>query len=110
MVAGLANTKVTCSAIELIRINIPYDSNQTCGEYLKPHQDSNGGYVDNPTDRGECLFCPTSEVNAVLNGFGINTQHTWRNAGLMAVYVCLNIAATFVLYRLTHVRAKAKAQ
>lgn len=110
MVAGLANKKVTCSAIELIRINTPYDSNQTCGEYLKPHQDSKGGYVDNPSERGECLFCPASEVNTVLNGFGINTEHTWRNAGFMAVYVCFNIFLTFVLYRLAYRRSKAKAQ
>lgn len=109
MVAGLTGTKVTCSAIELIHINVPYGSNQTCGEYLKPHQDSKGGYVNNPTERGESLFCPTSGVNTVSNGFGMNPQHTWRNAGLMAVYVCFTIATTVVLYP-AHVRAKAKAR
>ncbi|RYP58881.1 hypothetical protein DL770_010332 [Monosporascus sp. CRB-9-2] len=43
--AGLANTYVTCSNIELIRISVPANSvARNCSEYLEPFSEASGGY------------------------------------------------------------------
>ncbi|KAI1335017.1 P-loop containing nucleoside triphosphate hydrolase protein [Xylariaceae sp. FL0016] len=106
--AGLANTRVTCSSIEFLQINIPQGSTQTCGNFMRPYQESVGGYVINADDTSSCLFCPVSEVNTVLRTLGIDPDNAWRDAGIMAAYVCVNIAATFGFYWLLERRRSEK--
>ncbi|KAI1484553.1 ABC-2 type transporter-domain-containing protein [Biscogniauxia mediterranea] len=100
IVAGLANTRIACSAVELLHINPPSSDTtpQTCGEYLGPYARFSGGYVANPDARTDCMYCPASSTNAVLETLGMSTQDRWRNVGFMAVYVVFNIAATFFIY------------
>ncbi|RYP91933.1 hypothetical protein DL770_001907 [Monosporascus sp. CRB-9-2] len=66
-VAGLANANVTCSAVELLHINVPRESaGQTCGSYLGPYIERAGGYLENPTDTAGCRYCPVSKANPAL--------------------------------------------
>ncbi|KAK0630537.1 ABC drug exporter AbcA [Bombardia bombarda] len=107
-VAGLANAKVTCSSIETIRIPLPNGSNSSsCGQYLRPFVISVGGEILNPLENSaDCQFCPYSDVNTLLNSFGMQTDHRWRNAGFMAIYVVFNISMTFGVYWLVRVEKK----
>lgn len=52
---GLANTSVTCSDIELLRVD-PV-AGTTCGSYMAPYIRQAGGYVVNPDATSNCSFC-----------------------------------------------------
>ena len=59
VLAGLANTRIECSNVELLHINPPSDvsSNLTCGEYLAPFLQYAGGSLKNPAATADCLYC-----------------------------------------------------
>lgn len=112
-VAGLANTSVTCSPIEMQHIPLPPDavsSATTCLDYLTPFIQSAGGYVANPDDGGAagCWYCPVASADAVLMSFGMDARHAWRDVGIFASYVCFNVLATFGIYWLVRVPRRRK--
>ena len=74
-----------------------------CYNYLQPYIDSFSGYVANPSAITSCKYCPVSSVNTLLEEFGMDLSHTWRNVGLLACYVCFNILAAFGLFWATRV-------
>ncbi|KAI5861019.1 ABC drug exporter AbcA [Durotheca rogersii] len=105
MVAGLAGAGVTCSPVEILQIDVPRErSNQTCGEYLGPYVDRMRGYLENAAETSGCRYCPVSEANPALAGLGMDARHTWRNFGLMTVYVLLHVLVIFGFYFLFRVR------
>ncbi|KAI3316553.1 hypothetical protein HD806DRAFT_527781 [Xylariaceae sp. AK1471] len=85
-VAGLANTSITCSPVELIRIP------------------ETGGYLVNPGATDYCEFCQVSNANSFLASLGVDTRYPWHNATFLSVYVGFNIVAIFLLYRWSRVR------
>lgn len=109
-IAGLADTKLTCSATESIPIRMAASSPSvagangtlTCGEYLGLFAQIAAGYVVNPDTVDEtCLYCPVSDTNLVLGGrlgLGTEMREAWRNVGILAAYVVFNAAVTFALY------------
>ena len=107
-VAGLSGAEVRCSAIEMLDIpfNPPIGSNaseptvnaSTCSEYLQPYVDVFSGYVGNPSATSMCKFCPVSSVNTLLEEFGMDVNHPWRDAGLLSCYICFNILVTLGLF------------
>ncbi|KAI0142916.1 ABC-2 type transporter-domain-containing protein [Xylariaceae sp. FL1272] len=104
IVAGLSNIQLKCSPKELLRIRIPpTQSFYTCSEYLGPFIQIAGGYVEEPTNRLDCAYCPAGSSNEALKQLGIDSQSRWRNAGFLAVYVVFNILATFAIYWLVRV-------
>ncbi|KAF2837385.1 hypothetical protein M501DRAFT_995996 [Patellaria atrata CBS 101060] len=94
--AGLANTSITCSSIEMLRIHPP--TAITCGQYMAAYIQSAGGYISNPIDSSDCMYCPISDTNTFLAINGINIENRWRNAAFLLVYVVINIVATFTIY------------
>jgi ABC-type multidrug transport system permease subunit len=105
-VAGLVDTHVSCSAVEMLRIDLPgglADAGTTCGAYLEPYIGIVGGYVVDPGAVGGCEYCPVSETNVILKAFGMRLDGPWRNVGYMVVYVVFNILAAFVFYWLGRV-------
>ncbi|TGJ82956.1 hypothetical protein E0Z10_g5797 [Xylaria hypoxylon] len=107
-VAGLANTRVTCSEIETLRVPLPaeFSAINTCSEYLAPFIQDYGGYAVDSAGKGVCQYCPVSETDSVLHTFGINPGNGWRNVGLMAVYVSFNVMVTFLIYKITRMPRK----
>ncbi|KAI0806443.1 putative ABC multidrug transporter [Xylaria sp. FL0064] len=108
VLAGLGNTRVTCSPAETVHIdNLPlgYD---TCGEYLEGYARSHNGYTINPTATIDCQYCPISDTNIFLASFGLGTTQPWRYVGLMLVYVVFNVLLTFGLYKLTRTSWRAR--
>ncbi|KAK7957645.1 ABC-2 type transporter-domain-containing protein [Apiospora saccharicola] len=108
VVASLANTRIRCSAVQLLHIDIPRGSpaTTTCGSYLGPFLRYAGGYVENPeaTATERCLYCPVDRTNHLLLRFGIHAeQSAWQNVGYMSVYVVFNVLATYLIYWLARV-------
>jgi ABC-type multidrug transport system permease subunit len=105
-VAGLVDTHVSCSAVEMLRIDLPGELAEvgtTCGAYLEPYIRMVGGYVVDSGAVGGCEYCPVSETNAILKAFGMRLDGPWRNVGYMVVYVVFNILAAFAFYWLGRV-------
>lgn len=108
-VAGLADIDLTCSSTEVQSIPVANNSlGFTCGEYLSAFVRDSGGRVLNPSDAAECHYCPVASVNTILESYGMGLDHTWRNVGLLVVYVVANILATFGFYWL-RLSSKKKA-
>ncbi|KAK8060980.1 hypothetical protein PG996_010910 [Apiospora saccharicola] len=104
----LDNTRIRCSAVQLLHIDIPRGSpaTTTCGSYLGPFLRYAGGYVENPeaTATERCLYCPVDRTNHLLLRFGIHAeQSAWQNVGYMSVYVVFNVLATYLIYWLARV-------
>lgn len=107
--AGISGASVRCSSIETIEIALPSSLGyHTCGDYLEEYINDAGGFVVNPSATSDCQFCPVSNADAVLASLGMNTQHVWRNVGLIAVYISFNLVAIFAVYWLVRLPKKRK--
>ena len=107
--AGVANTKLICSSVELAIFNPP--SGQTCGEYMSDYISSKGGAVYNPNATYACEFCSATSTNTFLQAVFISYSDRWRNFGLMWVYIIANIFGCILIYWLARVpkqRSKKK--
>lgn len=100
VVAGLANSEITCSPTEALRIDQLPSNVTSCGSYLEAYAKTHGGYVINPEAVSGCQYCPLSSTNSLLAGLGVQTGQPWRFVGLVLVYVVFNILVTFGFYRL----------
>jgi ATP-binding cassette subfamily G (WHITE) protein 2 (PDR) len=105
VLAGLANTHIECSDVQLLHINPPLGglSNFTCGEYLGPFLQYAGGILKNPTAITDCLYCPVDQTNHLLQQLGLETEHAWRNVGYMVIYIVFNTLAIYAIYWLARV-------
>ncbi|KAF2177117.1 multidrug resistance protein CDR1 [Zopfia rhizophila CBS 207.26] len=108
VVAGLANTEVTCAPIEFLKISPPVNGTENCGQYMSSYLSVAGGRLLDPNAVDECLYCPIADTNSFLSGRGINVQDGWRDFGIFAAYVIFNIAATFLFYWLARVSKSKK--
>lgn len=77
--SGLANSRVQCAQNELIRIEP--GQGQTCGEYMQPWINLNGGYVANANATTDCNFCAISDTNVFLKSISSDYKDYWRNFG-----------------------------
>ncbi|KAK8080338.1 ABC-2 type transporter domain-containing protein [Apiospora hydei] len=107
--AGLADLKLSCSEIETLHLQVPEDGQDlSCGQYLASYSTIAHGYVVNPEERPDCLYCPVGNANTVLQTFEMNAAEPWRDVGFMAAYVLFNILATFLIYWLARVPRRWK--
>jgi ABC-type multidrug transport system permease subunit len=104
VLAGLKNTKVTCSPLEMLHFDSLPPNYDSCGAYLAEYAISHNGYVINPTAAVDCQYCPISETNVFLRSLGMGTDYPWRYVGLMVVYVLFNVLITFGFYKLARTR------
>jgi ATP-binding cassette subfamily G (WHITE) protein 2 (PDR) len=93
---GVADTAVTCSALEVLTFDPP--PGQTCGAYMSPYTQMAGGEVYNPTATQGCMFCPVVNTNVFLSGYEVQLGDAWRNFGLMWVYIAFNTLAALALF------------
>ncbi|KAH8701389.1 AtrD, ABC-transporter [Phaeosphaeriaceae sp. PMI808] len=103
VIAGLANTEVTCAPIEFLKINLPVNGTENCGQYMSSYMSVASGRLFDSNAVNECLYCPIADTNSFLGGRGITVQDGWRDLGIFAAYVIFNIAATFLFYWLARV-------
>ncbi|RDB27092.1 Brefeldin A resistance protein [Hypsizygus marmoreus] len=91
---ALGKGKITCSPIELVKLNPP--SGQTCASYLQTYISAHGGYLTNPSATSGCEFCAFATTDEFLGAsFNIYYSHRWRNVGLLCAYIVFNIAAIY---------------
>ncbi|TAQ91217.1 hypothetical protein B7494_g440 [Chlorociboria aeruginascens] len=105
VLAGLANTYLECSNVQLLHIDLPFEgvSNLTCGEYLGSFLQYAGGTLKNPAATTDCLYCPVDQTNDLLQKLEFDIDHPWRNVGYLAVYVVFNSLAIYIIYWLVRV-------
>ena len=102
--AGLENTKVECSRVELLTLNpSPNNFKGNCQDYLAEFVRTAGGYVANPGARTGCQYCRVHDTNDLLRVLGIGLSNAWNDIGYLAVFIVFNISATFGLYWLARV-------
>ncbi|KAJ5885523.1 hypothetical protein N7495_010033 [Penicillium taxi] len=109
--AALANAPLHCAAIDLLRIPLPaQNGSESCGTYLAAYIRTAGGKVLNSdTFSGtgkDCIFCAVTDTNVTLREMGMDVQTRWRDLGILAAYVGVNITATFFFYWLIRGRKK----
>jgi hypothetical protein len=93
---GLANTLVTCSAIEFLHFEPPNGTN--CGQYLSNYTSFAGGYLQNPEATTDCQFCTVRDTNTLLHGMSLSYDLRWRNFGIMWIFIVFNVAGAIFLY------------
>jgi ATP-binding cassette subfamily G (WHITE) protein 2 (PDR) len=105
---GLANTALTCSAIEYLHF-APTAAN-TCAEYMSSYIGTAGGYLLNPNATSDCQYCTVAETNIYLKAFNSNYSLRWRNFGILWAYILFNVAGAIFFYWLARVPSKAKKE
>ena len=108
LAAGLANTNITCSAIEYSTFNPP--SGTTCLEYMQPYINTMGGYILDPNATTQCKFCTASDTNVYLTQLSSEYSTRWRNFGIMWAFIIFNVGAALGLYWLARVPRKQTVQ
>jgi ABC-type multidrug transport system permease subunit len=51
----------------------------------------------------DCSFCSVSKTDTFLAAMGSNSEDTWRDFGLLWVYIAFNIAGAEFIYWLVRV-------
>jgi hypothetical protein len=64
-----------------------------------------GGYLANPDDIFDYLYCQASDTNAVLRAIGLvdALTHAWRDIGFLSAILVFNVLSTFLVYWLAKV-------
>ena len=106
LVGGLLSTAVKdagviCADNEYLNFNPP--SGQTCGEYMERYISELGGYLQSSNSTSSCSFCQLSNTNQFLAAVSADPTQSWRNFGLMWVYIGFNICSCFFIYWLIRV-------
>ena len=108
MATGLANNKIVCSSIELVKFNPR--AGQTCIQYMQDYINKNGGYVANPNATSNCEFCTAADTNVYLAALSSQYSTRYRNFGIMWAFIIFNVFAALFLYWLARVPRKQKVQ
>ncbi|KAJ7741755.1 ABC-2 type transporter-domain-containing protein [Mycena maculata] len=108
LAAGVANTEVICSSIEILVVD-PV-AGQTCGQYFAPYIAEAGGNILNPNATSGCEFCTLAGTNVYLAASDIFYSQRWRNFGILWVFICFNAAGALFFYWLNRVPKDKKTK
>ncbi|OXV06101.1 hypothetical protein Egran_06131 [Elaphomyces granulatus] len=101
---GLAETKIECSAIEILHLSPP--TGQNCSQFLDSYLNSTGGNLLNPGSVSDCQYCSLSTTDQFLDMVGIQYSHRWREVGVLFVFIGFNAIAAVFMYWLLRVPKK----
>ncbi len=91
---ALGHQPVTCSSVELVPITPP--AGQTCAQYMGPYIAQVGGYLADPSASDTCQFCQYENTDGFLeNSFNIFYANHWRNLGIFAAFIVINVSRPF---------------
>ncbi|PVH97056.1 P-loop containing nucleoside triphosphate hydrolase protein [Periconia macrospinosa] len=76
VIAGIANTNITCSSTELLHIELPHGWVGSCSGYVVDEVHGSG--------RG-CMYCALTDVNHFLMNRDVNASDGWKYAGLFSL-------------------------
>ena len=98
---GLANTNVVCRDHEFLKIVPPLG--QSCESYMSTYISTAGGYLGANTNTTMCYFCPISLTNTYLASVNSYFSERWRNYGIFAAFIVINVILTIFFYWLARV-------
>lgn len=101
---GIANQQITCASDEYVTFNPP--SGQTCQSYMAPYINAAGGYLEDPNANTACNYCTYSSTNVFLEALSVKYANSWRDFGILWVYIAFNIFAAVMIYWLARVPKK----
>jgi ABC-type multidrug transport system permease subunit len=82
LATGVANVEVTCSSIEVLRVDPAFGN---CGEYFAQYVGFAGGKVLNPAATSACEFCSVADTNVFLGAVGIHVRYTHSSNNLCPI-------------------------
>jgi ABC-type multidrug transport system permease subunit len=65
-------------------------------KYLENHQ----GYLLNPESTTACQFCAWTSTDSYLAQLNIDAKQQWRDLGIFATFIFVNVVLALVLYDL----------
>lgn len=68
------------------------------------------GVLKNSIAETNCLYRPVDQTNQLLEQLGLETEHAWRNAAYMIVYVVFNTLAIFYFFHLLGCKSAKEQQ
>lgn len=98
---GLADSDVTCSSSELLKIS-PLGG-KTCEEYMQEYISYAGGYLTNPSATESCEYCSVSSTNTFLASLSIFSSEQGRNVGVFIAFIIFDWICTVAFYYLARV-------
>ncbi|KAJ5142545.1 uncharacterized protein N7515_001332 [Penicillium bovifimosum] len=110
LVFTLFDREVKCKEVEFAKFDTP--NGTTCGEYLSDYMQSIGSRMNliNPEATSGCRVCEYTRGADYL--FTLNLKdyfYGWRDAGIVALFVCSSYALVFILMKL-RTKASKKAE
>lgn len=95
---AVSGTTVVCAANEYLQFSPP--SSTTCGEYMRPYINTIGGYLEESSidSTTNCSFCQIRYTDQFLAGVAANPANSWRDFGIMWVYIIFNVFGAIGLY------------
>lgn len=98
LATAVGNSEVTCASNEYLHITPPVG--QTCSEFMAPYVSAKGGYI---LDTNGCTYCRLKDTNVFLASVGTSPSDSWRNFGLLWVYIIFNFFGAIFFYWLGRV-------
>lgn len=101
LVEGMLSTAVKDAAVECLDVDylrFPPPAGQNCEAYLGQYIEASGGYLLDGQSTTNCSMCPLSRTNDFLRQVSINPNNSWRDFGIMIVYIVFNVFAALALY------------
>ncbi|CZR65741.1 probable multidrug resistance protein CDR1 [Phialocephala subalpina] len=105
LTTAVADTDLVCATNELLRFDaLP---GQNCSAYLAPYINILGGYLQPSTEgSARCEFCPYGNTDQYLALLDMHYDQSWRNFGILWVFILFNVCFAFFVYWLVRVPKK----
>ncbi|OBT65135.1 hypothetical protein VE03_04737 [Pseudogymnoascus sp. 23342-1-I1] len=105
LTTAVADTDLVCATNELLRFDA--FSGQNCSAYLAPYVRILGGYLHPGTEgSAHCEFCPFGNTDQYLALLNMHYDQSWRNFGILWVFIVFNVCFAFFIYWLARVPKK----
>ncbi|OBT71758.1 hypothetical protein VF21_09635 [Pseudogymnoascus sp. 05NY08] len=105
LTTAVADTDLVCATNELLRFDA--FPGQNCSAYLAPYVNTLGGYLQPGTEgSASCEFCPFGNTDQYLALLDMHYDQSWRNFGILWVFILFNVSFAFFVYWLARVPKK----
>ncbi|KAL5347903.1 Multidrug resistance protein [Pseudogymnoascus australis] len=105
LTTAVADTDLVCATNELLRFDALPGLN--CSVYLAPYVKTLGGYLQPGTEgSARCEFCPFANTDEYLALLDMHYNQSWRNFGILWVFILFNVCFAFFIYWIARVPKK----
>lgn len=105
LTTAVADTDLVCATNELLRFDALPGLN--CSIYLAPYVKTLGGYLQPGTEgSARCEFCPFANTDEYLALLDMHYDQSWRNFGILWVFILFNVCFAFFIYWIVRVPKK----